>query len=149
MTRPAEISLVSGFALGRLVLLGGAVALALFVGAAGYGYHRDELYFLVAGDHLAWGYADQGPLTPFIAHVMDGVAPGSEDGFGEQLAESRGAALAALAPDQHGDPCVRMGHQQALEQRLAHESGTAGQEDVAGESPHGRGVGRVSHGSVS
>jgi hypothetical protein len=77
MTRPAEISLVSGFALGRLVLLGGAVALALFVGAAGYGYHRDELYFLVAGDHLAWGYADQGPLTPFMAHVMDGVAPGS------------------------------------------------------------------------
>jgi 4-amino-4-deoxy-L-arabinose transferase-like glycosyltransferase len=49
----------------------------LLVGAGGYGYHRDELYFLIAGDHLAWGYADQGPLTPAIAHVMDWLAPGS------------------------------------------------------------------------
>ena len=49
----------------------------LLVGAGGYGYHRDELYFRVAGDHLAWGYADQGPLTPVIARVMDWLAPGS------------------------------------------------------------------------
>ena len=58
-------------------MLGAIVALILLVGAHGYGYHRDELYFLAAGDHLAWGYADQGPLTPLIAHVMDALAPGS------------------------------------------------------------------------
>ena len=58
-------------------MLGAVVALILLVGAHGYGYHRDELYFLAAGDHLAWGYADQGPLTPLIAHVMDALAPGS------------------------------------------------------------------------
>jgi hypothetical protein len=32
----------------------------LIVFAGGYGYHRDELYFLVAGEHLAWAYPDQG-----------------------------------------------------------------------------------------
>ena len=68
---------VARLALAPLLVLAGVVVAVLVVGAGGYGYHRDELYFLVAGDHLAWGYADQGPLTPFIAHVMNDVAPGS------------------------------------------------------------------------
>jgi 4-amino-4-deoxy-L-arabinose transferase-like glycosyltransferase len=64
-------------ALAPLFAIAAGVALLLVVFAGGYGYHRDELYFLVAGDHLAWGYADQGPLTPVIAHVMDALDPGS------------------------------------------------------------------------
>ncbi|WP_203995783.1 ArnT family glycosyltransferase [Micromonospora lutea] len=58
-------------------LVAGAVTLVLLALAARYGYHRDELYFLLAGDHLDWGYVDQGPLVPALARLADTVAPGN------------------------------------------------------------------------
>jgi dolichyl-phosphate-mannose-protein mannosyltransferase len=60
-----------------LACLGVVVAAILIVFAGRYGYHRDELYFLAAGRHLAWSFPDQGPLTPLVAHLMDSLAPGS------------------------------------------------------------------------
>jgi 4-amino-4-deoxy-L-arabinose transferase-like glycosyltransferase len=60
-----------------VVLTAGAVTVLLVAFASGYGYHRDELYFLAAGERLDWAYADQGPLTPLIARATSEIAPNS------------------------------------------------------------------------
>src|SRR5271157_3163703 len=54
----------------ELVLGLATLALHLWVNGS-YGYFRDELYFIVCGRHLAWGYTDQPPLIPLIAWASD------------------------------------------------------------------------------
>ena len=44
------------------VIAAAAYAVELVVSGR-YGYQRDELYFLGAGQHLSAGYVDQPPLT--------------------------------------------------------------------------------------
>ena len=62
----------------RPALLVAAVTGAVLLVTAGrYGYHRDELYFLEAGRHLAWGYPDQPPVVPVVARAMTDLLPGS------------------------------------------------------------------------
>jgi 4-amino-4-deoxy-L-arabinose transferase-like glycosyltransferase len=58
-------------------VIAAVVTVGLLLLAGRYGPHRDELYFLSAGDRLAWGYPDQPPLTPAIAALADTIAPGS------------------------------------------------------------------------
>jgi hypothetical protein len=36
-----------------------------------YGFHWDELNFIEDGRHLAWGYIDCPPFTPFVAHIAE------------------------------------------------------------------------------
>ncbi|MFI9404914.1 ArnT family glycosyltransferase [Nocardia sp. NPDC052316] len=52
-------------------------AIALLACTGRYGFFGDELYFISAGRRLSFGYADQGPLVPAIARLMDLLAPGS------------------------------------------------------------------------
>jgi hypothetical protein len=55
-----------------------AVFVAVELSVSGrYGFHQDELYFLVAGHHLAFGYVDQPPLAPLLTRItaIFGVSP--------------------------------------------------------------------------
>ena len=59
--------------LGVLLLLtfgwGLLLTLAVVFASRHYGFHRDELAMLDNGRHLAWGYVEYPPLTPFMAHI--------------------------------------------------------------------------------
>jgi hypothetical protein len=73
-------------ALARAPWAGIALIAALAVTAemavsARYGYVRDELYFLSAGRHLAFGYVDQPPLTPLLARATTALTGGTLAGF--------------------------------------------------------------------
>ena len=62
----AALPLALGFALAKLLL---QFALTLWTRHLGYGYFRDEFYFLQCGRHLAWGYVDQGPIVAVQARL--------------------------------------------------------------------------------
>jgi len=81
---------------------GAPITLALLVlathvavsAAGGYGYFRDELYYLACADHLDWGYVDHPPLSILLLRGMRSV-------FGESLVALRllpalGAAAVVL-----------------------------------------------------
>ena len=67
----------------RKALLGDKAILAYiaavgFVGhvlvAGNYGYFRDELYYIVSGQHLSFGYVDFPPMIAFLAAALNFIA---------------------------------------------------------------------------
>ncbi|MFI7524907.1 ArnT family glycosyltransferase [Nocardia salmonicida] len=77
-TEPDATREVPPFAVLGVGAIAVVAAIGLFAVLGQYGFFGDELYFLAAGGHhLAVSYADQGPLLPLIAALMDSIAPGS------------------------------------------------------------------------
>ena len=91
IVRPADPTLRAAL---RLAFLFSAIKLVLHIAAnlweahIGYGYFRDEFYYIACGRHLAWGYVDHGPIVAVQARISELV-------FGKSLAGLR--FLSALA----------------------------------------------------
>jgi Dolichyl-phosphate-mannose-protein mannosyltransferase len=66
---PRALSSVDGAPWTGIALIAAAAVAVEIAVSARYGYVRDELYFLSAGQHLAFGYVDQPPLTPLLARI--------------------------------------------------------------------------------
>lgn len=59
------------------VITAALLTVTLAVAGGGYGFHRDELYFIEAGLHQAWGYPDQPAAAPLLAAGWHRLVGGS------------------------------------------------------------------------
>ena len=62
----AALTLAASFALAKLLF---QFALTLYTTHIGYGYFRDEFYYIACGHHLAWSFVDHGPIVALQARL--------------------------------------------------------------------------------
>ena len=67
--------------------------------SAGYGFQQDELYFIQAGRHLAFGYVDQPPIAPLLARLATMIG-GTNPTAVRTLPALEGGAVIVLAARQ-------------------------------------------------
>jgi 4-amino-4-deoxy-L-arabinose transferase-like glycosyltransferase len=67
--------------------------------SAGYGFQQDELYFIQAGRHLAFGYVDQPPIAPLLARLATMIG-GTNPTAVRTLPALEGGAIIVLAARQ-------------------------------------------------
>jgi 4-amino-4-deoxy-L-arabinose transferase-like glycosyltransferase len=113
MSAPASASDVAGVvprrtgltvAWGPVLAMAAALGVVLLSVSARYGYHRDELYFRVAGRHLDWSYPDQPPLLPLIFRTITTLSGDSlvMVRLVAALASAAGVVIAALTAREMG-----------------------------------------------
>jgi hypothetical protein len=84
-----------------LALIFAAIKLAIHIVTtrialqSGYGIFRDELYYIMCGRNLAWGYVDHSPMVALQARIATALFPGSIDGL-RFFSELAGAAKVFL-----------------------------------------------------
>lgn len=72
VVRPVDLTLRDAL---RLAVMFGVLkllvqfALTLWTQHLGYGYFRDEFYYIACGRHLAWGFVDHGPVVAVQARL--------------------------------------------------------------------------------
>jgi hypothetical protein len=85
VVRPADLSLQSAMELASLFAIVKFIlhlATNLWEAHIGYGYFRDELYYIICGRNLAWGYVDHGPGVAIQSRLALAI-------FGKSLAGIR------------------------------------------------------------
>lgn len=73
-----------------LAVVAGATLALHMIAAPGYGYFRDELYYLACAQHLDLGYVDHPPLIAWVAALVRAT-------LGDSLVAIRGVSAAAAA----------------------------------------------------